>query len=166
LVHGQEGEVFLMRTYLVLSCLVGATALTLAVGPTGSAVGPERANAETNACRVPLNLDRRTVYRFTNGQQTLGFGQVVVTATKADRHKYCIRVGFGGRTPLNAWGESSYLRRDGKWVYEGSKGSSTTRTGGYTLSPRIRDKTRTDYGFSITRNGRVYSTITIRRYNL
>ena len=63
-----------MRTYLVLSSLVGATALALAVGPTGSAVGPERANAATDACRAPLNPDRRTVYRFTNGQQTLGFG--------------------------------------------------------------------------------------------
>ena len=89
-----------------------------------------------------------------------------MTATKADRHNYCIRVGFGGRTPLNAWGMSSYLLRDGKWVYEGSKGTSAIRTGGYTLSPRIRDKTRDDYGFSITRNGRVYSTIIIRRFNL
>jgi len=30
----------------------------------------------------------------------------------------------------------------------------------------VRDKTRDDYRFSITRNGRVYSKIIIRRFNL
>ena len=88
-------------------------ALALAAGPTGFPTGPARANAATDACREPLNPDRRTVYRYTNGSDTLGFGQVVVTATKADGHRYCMRIGFGGRTVVHSFSQASYLRRNG-----------------------------------------------------
>ena len=39
-----------------------------------------------------------------------------MTATKADAHRYCVRIGFGGRTVVNEYSMASYLRRNGTWV--------------------------------------------------
>jgi len=151
---------------LVRSSLIGATALVLAGAAAGSPVGPERADAAKNACQEPLNPDRRTAYRFTDRGKTLAFGQVVMTATKADGHRYCVRIGFGGRTMLHEFSQASYLRRNGRWVYEGALGSGAYRTGGYTQSVQVRDKTRSDRTFAVRHKGRWYRTISISRYNL
>lgn len=131
-----------------------------------SFLAPASALATGDACQERLNPDRRAVYKYTSGQRTLGFGQVVVQATAADRHRYCIKVQFGGRTPLNAFGQSTDVRRDGKWVQEGGLGDGFAARSGYTRSVEVRDRSRINLTYSIKRSGRVYSTITIRRFNL
>jgi len=77
-----------------------------------------------------------------------------------------MRIGFGGRTVVHSFSQASYLRRNGKWVYEGGLGSGTYTTGAYTQTLSVRDKSGTDRGYTIRRNGRWYRTIIIRRFNL
>jgi len=89
-----------------------------------------------------------------------------MTATKADAHRYCVRIGFGGRTVVNEYSMASYLRRNGTWVYEGALGSGAQRTGGYTQTVQVRDRTRSDRTFAIRHKGRWYRTISISRFNL
>jgi hypothetical protein len=139
---------------LAVLVLAGATA-----APAGAATTPD-------ACQQRLNPDRRSVYRFKDGGTTLSYGRVVVTATKADRHRYCIQVQFGGRTVFNGFGMSSYERRDGKWVNQGGLGDSGARGDSYTQSMQVPDKTRIDRSYSIRDDGRWYRTISISRYNL
>jgi hypothetical protein len=132
----------------------------------GTAAAPAVAASPPDACKQALNPDRRSVYRFKDGGTTLGFGRVVVTATKAHRHRYCIQVQFGGRTVFNGFGESGYERRDGKWVNVGGLGDSGSRGGSYTQTMQVPDKYRIDRSYSIRHEGRWYSTIAISRYNL
>lgn len=127
---------------------------------------PTSALAAGDACDERLDPDRKEVYKYTNGKKTLGFGRVVVQATEAQYHRYCVKVQFGGRTPLNAFGESSDLRRDGEWVNEGGLGFDFEAGGGYNRTIQVRDKSRINMNFSIKRDGRVYSTVRIRRINL
>lgn len=132
----------------------------------GTVAAPAGAATQPDACQQALNPERRSVYRFKDGDTTLPFGRVVVTATKADRHSYCIRVGFGGRTVFNGFGLASYKREGGKWVNEGGLGDSGSRGDSYTQSMKVPDKTRIDRSYSIRHEGRWYRTIAISRYNL
>jgi hypothetical protein len=132
----------------------------------GAVAAPAGATTTPDACRQQLDPDRRSVYRFKDGDATLGFGRVVVTATEADRHLYCIKVQFGGRTVFNGFGLSSYKRKDGKWVNEGGLGDSGARGDSYTQTMQVPDKTRIDRSYSIRDDGRWYRTITISRSNL
>ncbi|MDO9410460.1 hypothetical protein [Patulibacter sp.] len=143
-------------------------AVTLALPLAGGAVTVPVASAQStpDACAQALNPDRRTVYRMSNGGKTLGYARVVVTATKANRHRYCIQVQFDGRKLFHAFGQSSYIRRNGTWVNEGGLGDSGYRTGSYTKSMQVPDKRRIDQSFSVRVGGRWYRTISISRYNL
>jgi hypothetical protein len=132
----------------------------------GAAAAPAGAAEQPDACEQQLNPDRRSVYRFKDGRETLDFGRVVVTATKADRHRYCISVQFGDREPFNGFGMSSDKRVDGRWVNEGGLGDSGARGPSYTRSVQVPDKTRINHSFSIRHEGRWYRTIQISRYNL
>jgi hypothetical protein len=149
-----RSPVALALAALAVPVVAGATA-----APAGAATAPD-------ACEQQLNPDRRSVYRFKDGRATLGFGRVVVTATKADRHRYCIQVQFGGRTVFNGFGLSSYKRVDGKWVNEGGMGDSGGRGGSYSSTMQVPDRTRIDRSYSIRHGGRWYRTIQISRSNL
>lgn len=150
------------RTSLAL--VVAIAAVPVSAG----AVAAPAAVAQTtpDACEQALNPDRRSVYRYKDGKKTLPFGRVVVTATKADRHRYCIRVQFDGRKVFNSFGLSSYVRRNGRWVNEGGLGDSGSVGPSYTQTMQVRDKTRIDRSYGIRYGGRSYSTISISRYNL
>lgn len=132
----------------------------------GGVAAPAVAATTPDACEQALNPDRRSTYRFKDGDTTLGFGRVVVTATKANRDRYCIQVQFGGRTVFNGFGMSSYERRDGKWVNEGGLGDSGSRGASYTQSMQVPNRTRIDRSYSIRHEGRWYRTGTISRTNL
>jgi hypothetical protein len=144
---------------LVLTALAVPVVAGAAAAPAGAAQAPD-------ACEQQLNPDRRSVYRYKDGGTTLGFGRVVVTATKANRHRYCIQVQFGGRTVFNGFGLSSYKRVDGTWVNEGGMGDTGARGDAYTSTMQVPDKTRIDRSYSIRHEGRWYRTIQISRYNL
>jgi hypothetical protein len=133
---------------------------------TGAAAAPAGAATTPDACEQGLDPDRRSVYRFKDGRTTLGFGRVVVTATKADRHRYCIQVQFGDRKVFHGFGMSSYERRGGEWVNEGGLGDSGSRGGSYTQTMQVPNRTRIDRSYSIRHEGRWYRTIQISRYNL
>ncbi|MSW50445.1 MAG: hypothetical protein F2817_06090 [Actinobacteria bacterium] len=143
-------------------------AVTLAVPLAGATVAVPAASAQTggDACKQALNPERRSVYAFKNGSRKLGFGRVVVTATKADRHRYCISVQFDGRRVFNGFGQSGYERRDGRWVNVGGLGDTGARGGSYTRTMQVPDRYRIDHSFSIRSGGRWYRTISISRYNL
>lgn len=133
----------------------------------GALLAPLSAAAAGNACQERLNADRKVVYKFTNGDRTLGFGQVVVQATSRDRHRYCVKVQYGGRRPLVSNGVSTDKRVNGAWVQEGARGDSgfsAARPGTFTL--QVRDKKRENLNYAIKTGGRVYRTITISRFNL
>ncbi|WP_022928853.1 hypothetical protein [Patulibacter americanus] len=132
----------------------------------GAAAAPASAATAPDACEQALNPERRSVYRFKDGGSTLDFGRVVVTATKADRHRYCIQVQFGDRKVFNGFGMSSDKRVDGKWVNEGGMGDSGSRGESYTATMQVPDKTRINRSYSIRHEGRWYRTIQITRYNL
>jgi hypothetical protein len=144
--------------------LAAALALPLAAGTV--AVPAASAQTPADACAQALNPDRRSVYRFKDGSKTLGYGRVIVTATKANRHRYCIRVDFGNRTVFHAFGESGYERRNGKWVNVGGLGDSGSKATSYTQTMQVPDKYRIDRSYSIRTGGRWYRTIAISRYNL
>lgn len=147
-----------------LALVAAALALPLAAG---AVVAPTAAAQSTpDACAQALDPDRRAVYGFKNGGRSLGFGRVVVTATKANRHRYCISVQFDGRTVTHAFGQSGYERRNGEWVNVGGLGDSGYRTGSYRRSMQVPDKYRIDHSFSVRSGGRWYRTIAISRYNL
>lgn len=144
-----------------------ALALTaLAVPVVAGAVAAPAGAATPDACAQTLNPDRRSVYRYKDGKKTLAFGRVVVTATKADPHRYCIEVQFGDRKVFNGFGLSSYKRVDGKWVNEGGLGDAGSRGASYTQTMQVPDKTRIDRSYSIRYGGDWYRTISISRYNL
>jgi hypothetical protein len=132
----------------------------------GAAAAPAGAAQAPDACEQGLNPDRRSVYRYKDGGSTLDFGRVVVTATKADRHQYCIQVQFGGREVFHGFGMSSDKRVDGKWVNEGGLGDSGSRGESYTQSMQVPDKTRIKRSYSIRHEGRWYRTSQISRQNL
>lgn len=150
------------RSTLALVVAVAAVPVSTGAVATPAAVAQDA----PDACDQALNPDRRSVYRYKDGRRTLPFGRVVVTATKADRHRYCIRVQFDGRRVFNSFGLSSYLRRNGKWVNEGGLGDSGSVGPSYTQTMQVRDKTRIDRSYGIRYRGRSYSTISISRYNL
>jgi hypothetical protein len=143
-------------------------AVTLTVPLAGATVAVPPASAQTggDACKQALNPDRRSVYTFKNGSRKLGFGRVVVTATKADRHRYCMSVQFDGRRVFNGFGQSGYERRNGKWVNVGGLGDSGAPGVSYTRTMQVPDRYRLDHTFSVRWKGRWYTTISISRYNL
>jgi len=155
-----------MRTALRSPLALAAAVLTLPVAAV--AVGAPAATAQTppDACAQALNPDRRSVYRFKSGGRTLAVGRVVVTATKANRHRYCVQVDFQGRRLFNGFGESGYERRNGKWVNVGGLGDAGSVGRSYTQTMQVPDKYRIDRTYSIRTGGRWYRTIAISRYNL
>lgn len=149
---------------LALVALSAPAVSGLFAAPAGAA--PDRA-AQTDACKQALNPDRRTVYRFTNGAKSLGFARVIVTATKSDRHTYCIRLDFGKRTPRLYSSSTSYVRRDGQWINEGGAGDGTpSPVGSHTLWMKVQDKRRIGKAWGIRYQGKDWNTIVISRYNL
>jgi hypothetical protein len=152
---------FIPRSPLALALVAVAAPTSVALAAAPAAV----AQSTTDACKKDLNPDRRSVYRFKDGKRTLGFGRVVVTATKSDRHLYCFRVDFDERRVFNSFGESGYERRDGKWVNVGGLGDSGSVGGSYRQSMAVPDKYRKDRSYAIRHEGRWYRTISISRRN-
>lgn len=155
-----------MRTRTGTSLALAAATLALPLAGAAVVAPSASAQATPDACAQPLNPERRSVYRFKNGGRTLGYGRVVVTASKADGHRYCIQVQFGGRTVTHAFGQTTYERRNGTWVNVGGLGDSGYRTSDYSATLQVPDKTRIDRSYSIKAGGRWYKTIAISRYNL
>jgi hypothetical protein len=153
-----------IRTGPPLALAVATLALPLVAG----AVAAPAASAQTtpDACAQPLNPERRSVYRFKSGSKTLGFGRVVVTATKANPNRYCHRIDFEGRTVFHGFGESGYERRNGAWVNVGGLGDSGYEATSYTRTVQVPNHYRIDRTYSIRSGGRWYRTISISRYNL
>lgn len=132
----------------------------------GAVATPATAATSDDACAEALNPDRRSVYRFKRDGGTLWYGRVVVTATRADRDRYCIQVDFGNRTVFHGFGMSGYERRDGRWVNDGGLGDEGSRGGSYTQSMQVPERYRIDRSYSIRHDGRWYRTTSISRSNL
>lgn len=146
--------------------LLAAAALSLPLVGATVAVPVAAAQSTPDACAQPLNPDRRSVYGFKNGGRTLAHTRVIVTASKANAHRYCIQVQFDGRTVTHAFGQTTYERRGGRWVNVGGLGDSGYRATSYSLTMQVPDKTRIDRSYSVKSGGRWYRTISISRYNL
>lgn len=136
---------------LVAAVLASATVLALPAAPAIAGTSPE-------ACDQPLNPDRREVNRFKAGDAVLPYGRVVVQATQANPHRFCIRLTLGGRTVTFNTSKSSDVWRDGRWVSEGAAGSGTYRLSrGYTQTLTVRRGHRENATYQIRDNGRWYS---------
>jgi hypothetical protein len=153
-----------IRTRTPLALAVVALATPVAAGTIAAPAAV--AQSTPDACAQPLNPDRKSVYRFKNGARTLGYARVVVTATKASRHRYCIQVQFDGRTLHHAFGQTTYERRNGAWVNVGGLGDSGGPARSYSATMQVPDKIRIDRSYSVRVGGRWYRTITVSRYNL
>ncbi|WP_026911117.1 hypothetical protein [Patulibacter minatonensis] len=150
------------RSTLVASVAVGLVAT--AVPATAAAAGGASARAAApDACGQRLAPARQSVYRFKAGTRTLtAAARVTVTPTKANRHRYCVRVLTAGRTVLQAWGETGYVRRNGAWVRSGGLGDSFTAAG-YTQTIQVPKAHRIDRVYRIRSGGRWYSTSVVSR---
>lgn len=149
-----------MRLFPRLMAALLALTLALPVAATLSA-GP--ADAAATACNSPLNPDRRTVYKFTRGGDTLGFGQLVVQATAANPHRYCIRFQTGGRTVTHSWSQADYIRSGGDCTSTGQgMGDGGYQTAGYTTERTVRDGRCLAMTFSIKSGGVWYSASFLR----
>lgn len=157
-----------MRSAVPLAVVVPAVAvLALLAGPVDRTVGPTSAGAaEVDACAQKLDPERRAVYRFRNGDRTLRYGRVVVTATTASPNRFCIRVDLDGRTLLHRFSMGSDIRKDDKWVVEGGLGDSGYRTESYTFTQQIRPRTRQRRSYGVKVGGRWYDTVSFTRTNL
>jgi hypothetical protein len=150
---------------LAVATTAAAAAVVLLAGPSRTLGGPATAAAATEACDQALDHDRREVFRFKDGRRTLGYGRVVVTPTKASPNRYCVRVGFGGRTVTHRFDGGSYLRADGKWEWEGGLGSGTYRTEAYEQSLQVKEDQKVDRRYGIRSGGRWFETVWIKRIN-
>jgi hypothetical protein len=142
-----------------------------ATRPPGTAAAPPGAattravQATPDACKERLVRDRQAQYRFTNGRLRLTFARVVVTPTRANRHRYCVRVLTGSRTVLHAWGEQGYERKGGTWVATGGLGDTFTAKG-YTQTIQVPAAYRIVRTFRIRFGARWYKTAPVSRQRL
>lgn len=152
----------LIATLTATTPVIGFTAL---IG-SGSAASGATAQATTyNACNEPLNADRRTVYKLTNGSSTLSYGQMVVTATKEYYHRYCVQMQTGGRTVTGSYGNAEYRRTNGVCGEQlGALGTGTIQTGAFNRTMTVQNGTCETMSFSIRHDGRWYGA-TAMRYN-
>lgn len=156
---------------LIVAVIAGMVMALGAVAPSVSAPAAPgltaQASAATAACSLPLNPNRRMVYKLKNGASTLSYARVVYTATQQNRHRYCIRFQTGGRIVTHSWGRADYPRLNGVCGTKqlGAMGSGTYRTGSYQLDLTVRDKTCVFQGFAIKRDGKWFATPRIMRYN-
>lgn len=149
-----------LTVVLVLAALAVPVASGVLAEPAGAASTRE-------ACRQALNPDRRAVYRFKHGRRALAFARVVVTATRHDRHRYCVRMDFGRRTVRLFSSGTSYERRGGRWVNEGGRSGDRTPfpVGSHSLTLQVPDRLRIDRSFGIRYRGSVWNTKVISRRN-
>lgn len=92
----------------VIAIVITATlVIVMSLGVDTPAVAGSTA---TSPCEEPLNLDRQAVYRFKNGDKILSFGKVVVTPTKADRHRFCEQFRVGGKYVKYAYKRTDFER--------------------------------------------------------
>lgn len=144
-------------TAALATTALAATTLTLAATASPAVAA--------DACSMTLDPDRRSVYKLTNGGEALGFGQVVVQATQAQYHLYCIRFQTGGRTVTHSFSQSSKVRENGACTTDlGGLGSGVYTTGGYTSSMQVPDRECTYRSYSIRSDGRWW-TASFMRYN-
>ena len=149
-----------MRLFVRLAAAV--LTLTTAL-PMVAALSAGAADAAEPACSRPLDPDRRTVYKFRNGGETLGYGQLVVQATAANPHRYCIRFQTGGRTVTHGWSEADYIRSGGSCTSTGmGKGDGGYQSGGYNTERTVRDGRCLAMTFSIRSDGAWYSATFLR----
>jgi hypothetical protein len=122
------------------------------------------AAATFNACSVPLNPDRRSVYKFKRGTSTLSFGQVVVTATRDYYHRYCVQYQTGGRNLWTSWNLADAPYNGGCGSYIGRMGSSGSWSTGSSSTLTVPDKTciKDTYGI---KSGGLWYYASFVRYN-
>lgn len=116
-----------------------------------------------NACSVPLNPDRRSVYRFTNSGYTLSNAQVVVTATRDYYHRYCVQFQTGGRNLWTSWNVADAPYNGGCGSYIGRMGSSGWSSGS-SDTMIVPDKTCVKRTYGIKYSG-VWWYASFVRYN-
>lgn len=129
-------------------------------------LAPGSPAAAVAACDQQLDPARRTVYRYTapNGD-VLPYGQVVVHATAANPHRYCVRVQTGGRTVFLASGDALYRRVGGVCGEQiGARGDPGSRSGPYELTAVVPDRTCFVGTFAIRDGGRWFG-VEFMRYN-
>jgi hypothetical protein len=129
-------------------------------------VGPSAPAGAVEACQQTLDPARRTEYRFTASDgDVLGFGQLVVQATTANPHRYCVRFQTGGRTVTHSWGQADHRRANGACGAQiGASGSGTYQSGPYARTVVVQDKTCHYESFAIRSGGRWF-TARFMRYN-
>lgn len=155
------------RLVLALSAVLAVVAGLLAA-PVSSAA-PSTAStsaAPVDACSRPQATERKKVYRFTNGDQTLGFGRVIVTPTLQNKHLYCVRFQTGGGKVRNSY-SSAERRRDENGCGEalGGLGSGPQTTGAYNRTLLARKGICHYESFSIKSDG-VWWTVSFMRFRL
>lgn len=153
---------------LTSALVTTSLAVTLAVPVTvvAAATSATSAGAATTACQATLDPARKSVYRFTRSGTTLPYGQVVVQATKANPHRYCVRFSTGGRNVFAASSNGGYVRSGGECRATGqAAGDSGYYTRGFSSDLQVADGTCVGLSYSIRDNGVWYSTIRILRWN-
>lgn len=152
------------KFFATLTATTAVIGFVTIVGSAGSAASGATAQAAAyNACSQPLNADRRTVYKLTNGSSTLSYGQMVVTATKEFYHRYCVQLQTGGRTVTGSYGNAEYRRTNGACGEQlGALGTGTMQTGAFNRTMTVRDQTCQTQSFAIRHDGRWYSATAMR----
>lgn len=147
-----------------VAAVLAALALLVAAG-TLAAPATARTATPPDACKEPLDRGGRESYRFEDGRRTWEPGRVVVTPTRADEHRYCIEVRFGGRAVVHESSTKGWERRNDRWVVNGGDGGGGDLTRSYTRTAQIRPRRRVEFRFDVRIRGREYRA-SFRRQNL